>query len=101
MRMVAFALFLAVLLDPIAIILAIVTGINSRSWWHVAIAAIAIATIGEMILSATQITWTFDPIVFGMRVIADAIWTGLVFIAKGRGAAGLIRIRTLPIIGSS
>lgn len=82
-----FAVFLAKLLDPIVIILAIVAGVISRAWWHVAIAAFVIAAIGEMILSATQITRTFNPIFFGIGVIAAAAWAAIVFLLKRRWAA--------------
>ena len=84
--MVIFAIFLAKLLDPIAIVLAIFAGVMSRAWWHIAIAAIAIAIIGEMVLSAIQFSRTFNPIVFGIAIVAAAAWEAPVFFIKRRAA---------------
>jgi hypothetical protein len=64
---------LAVLL--IAVVLGLVSGILSRAWWHVLIAALVIAGIVEMLLFATQLTRTFNPRIFIIGAVTTSIWT--------------------------
>jgi hypothetical protein len=65
------------LLDPIIIVLAIAGGVLSRTWWHVALAAFVVGCIAEAILFATQLTRTFNPIVFLIGVLAAGCWAAL------------------------
>jgi uncharacterized membrane protein YhhN len=81
-------ILIAKLLDPVGIILAGIAGWFARAWWHVAIAAVLVAGLVELVFFATQITRTFNPIVFLVGVVASAVWTALAFWLKERRQKG-------------
>jgi hypothetical protein len=72
---VAFAIFGAKLIDPIAAVPAVVAGYFCRTWWQVVIAAAAVGIIVEMFLVSFQQTprdsprATLDGRVGGRRVV--------------------------------
>jgi hypothetical protein len=80
--MSAIAAFLAKLTDPATIVLAMLVMTVCRSWWHVAIASVAIGAAVELILSSIQGTRTFNPVVFGIGVLAAGAWVSLAFFIK-------------------
>jgi ABC-type uncharacterized transport system permease subunit len=80
--MSAIAAFLAKLADPATIVLAVLVMTVCRSWWHVAIASVAIGAAVELILSSIQVTRTFNPVVFGIGVLAAGAWVSLAFFIK-------------------
>lgn len=73
------AVFIAKLLDPITMILAIVAGACARALWQVLIASFAIAFVGELALSMLQLTRVFDPQVFSLGIMAAGTWGLLAF----------------------
>lgn len=80
--MAIFAVFVAKFLSPIPIVVAIIGAFWSRAWWHVAITAVVAATIGEVLLSATQVTRSFNPAIFLIGVLAAGVWAALAFWIK-------------------
>jgi hypothetical protein len=72
-------IFLVKLLDPVTIVLAMGAGAISRAWWHVAVAAFVVAAIVEMTFFAIQNVRTFNPIEFGIGIVAAAVWVALAF----------------------
>ena len=78
---------IAMLLDPIRLILAVIGGGVSKTWLHVAIASVVTAIVVEAILSSTQITRTFELGTFIVGVFAAGLWASLTFWIKQRRAA--------------
>ena len=70
------------MVDPILIILALVGGGVSRLWWHVAVAALVVAVIVEILLFSIQHTRMFDPLDFVLGAVAAGIWASIAFAAK-------------------
>ena len=66
----------------IEVVLGLVSGVLSRAWWHVLIAALVIAGIVEMMLSATQLTQTFNPWIFIIAAVAAGIWTAIGYLLR-------------------
>lgn len=79
-RMGASMAILIVLL--IAVVLGLVSGILSRAWWHVLVAALVIVGIVEMLLFATQFTRTFNPWIFIIGAAATGIWTAFGYLLR-------------------
>ena len=70
---------LARLLDPVLLVPSLVLGALSPSWWHLFAAAIAAAAVQEMSLFAIQETRVFNPVSFGLAVLAAALWASMAF----------------------
>ena len=81
--MVMIVVLIVRLLDPVLIVLALVGGGVSRLWWHVAVAALVVAALVEMLLFSIQATRTFDLIDFAVGVVAAGIWASIAFAIKG------------------
>jgi hypothetical protein len=73
------AVLIAKLLDPIAIILSVLNGYFSRSMAVLFALSVAIAVVIELLLAATQLTRTFDPVSLLIGFVAALAWSGLVF----------------------
>lgn len=68
------AIFLARFMAPIPIAVGIVGAFVSRSWWHVAITALAAASMSEFALRLTRPAYSFDPLAFLIGVAAAGLW---------------------------
>lgn len=68
------AAFVAMFLDPVRAILALAGGAISRNWWHVLYAALVAAGVVELLLTATQVTRTFNPTTFLIGLAAAGVW---------------------------
>ena len=80
--MIIFTIFLAKLLSPGLIAIGIIGAFLSRTWWHIAITAVVAAIFNEALLSATQFTRSFNPIVFFVGIMAAGVWAALAFWVK-------------------
>jgi uncharacterized membrane protein YhhN len=87
-QMSVIGILIAKLLDPIGIILAGIAGWFCRAWWHVALAAVIVAGLVELVLFSTQLTRMFNPVIFLIGVVASAVWTALAFWLKDRRQKG-------------
>jgi len=76
---VAFAIFVAKLLDPFAALPALVAGYFCRTWWQVIISAAAVGIVVEMILIALQQTPGIHQGRLLMGVLAAGVWSNLAF----------------------
>jgi hypothetical protein len=77
------ALLVAKMLEPVGIVLAIAGALFSRNWWHAAIAALAVAIIGEALLFWAQGgARSFNLIIFAFGFAAAAIWVAAFFLVK-------------------
>jgi len=79
---VAFVIFVAKLLDPVAAVPALVVGYFCRAWWQVVIAAVAVGLTVEMILVALQQTPGIHEGRLLMGVLAAGVWSNLAFAFK-------------------
>ena len=77
--MILLAILLAKLLDPVAIVLAILNGYFSRSIAVLIGLSVAIAVVVELLLATTQIVRTFNPVELIIGFVAALAWSGLVF----------------------
>src|SRR5947208_2307721 len=73
------AILLAKLLDPVAIILGILNGYFCRSIALLIALSVAIAVVVELLLRATQLTRTFNPVELIIGFAVALAWSGLVF----------------------
>ena len=74
-----FAVVIVRLLDPATIVLAAIGGWFSRAWWQVALVAVGVAAVVEIVLFATQLTRVFNPLIFLIGVICAGIWGAIAF----------------------
>jgi hypothetical protein len=79
---VALVVFVAKLLDPFAVLPALIAGYFCRTWWQVVIAAAAVGLIVEMILVALQQTPEIHQGRLLMGVLAAGVWSNLAFAFK-------------------
>ena len=75
-------IFLAKLLDPIALIGGLISGTVCRVWWHFVLAGLVIAGIVEILLSVSQLTRTFNPVIFLIGWIAAIAWVAIGFLLR-------------------
>ncbi len=75
--MIVLAIFLAKLLSPIGGVVALAIGCVNGSRWMIGAGAIGGAVVSELILKTAQFTYSFQPAVFLIGVIAFAIWAAL------------------------
>ena len=76
--------FIALLLSPDIIVVALITGWFARAWWHVLAGAVVAAVVHEFLMSMTQITRGFDLGVWLIAVVAAAVWASAVFLIRQR-----------------
>jgi hypothetical protein len=76
--------FVAKLTDPIIAILSVSGGLAFRAWWHLAATALAATMIQEILLGATQVTRSFNPISFAIGLVAAGAWTMGAYYVKRR-----------------
>lgn len=81
------AVFLAKLLSPITILLALVAGASCQQWWQIFLAAAVVALLDQHVLSSIQQTRDFDPLSLLLGMFAAAVWIALVFSIKRYRAA--------------
>ena len=79
---VALAIFFAKLIDPIAVLPAVVAGYFCRTWWQVVISAAAVGIIVEMILVLFEQTPGMHQGRLLMGVLAAGVWSNLAFAFK-------------------
>ena len=79
---VALAIFFAKLIDPIAVLPAVVAGYFCRTWWQVVISAAAIGIIVEMVLVLFEETPGIHQGRLLMGVLAAGVWSNLAFAFK-------------------
>lgn len=78
------AVLIAKLFDPVAIVLGILNGYLSRSKVVLVALSVAIAVVVELLLGATQMTRTFNPVELIIGFAAALAWSGLVFSIRRR-----------------
>jgi peptidoglycan biosynthesis protein MviN/MurJ (putative lipid II flippase) len=79
---VALAIFFTKLVDPFAILPAVVVGYFSRTWWQVVISAAAVGIAVEIVLVLFQQTPGVHEGRFLMGVLAAGVWCNLGFAFK-------------------
>jgi hypothetical protein len=73
------------MLDPITIALAVVGGVISRAWWHVAVVAVVVGVLIEIFLAtATVLVRPFNPLVLILGIVGAGVWSALAFYIKNR-----------------
>jgi uncharacterized membrane protein len=75
-------LFAVKLLDPLTIVLAVIAGALSRTWWQAGAAALLVAAIVDIVLSHLQPGRQFEPIEFAVGFLAAFTWAALIFSLK-------------------
>jgi hypothetical protein len=79
---VALAIFFAKLIDPIAVLPAVLAGYFCRTWWQVVISAAAVGIVVEMILVSFQQTPDIHQGRLLMGVLTAGVWSNLAFAFK-------------------
>ncbi len=83
--MFALGMVLGILIDPIAITIAIVGGLFVRSWFQAIIVAIVAAVIIEIMIAAiSPIDRGFRPVVFLIRIVASLCWVSITYWIRNR-----------------
>ena len=81
--MIFIVLLIVKLIDPLLILFALVGGVLSRGWRHVAATAVIVAVIIEVLL-ANFGGYRFDPVALAMGALAAGIWATIAFLIKRR-----------------
>jgi hypothetical protein len=74
--------FIAKAADPFAILLAIVGGALSQTWWHIILVAVGVEMTVELVLAGINPTYRLYPLLFAMGVIGAGISAALAFSIK-------------------
>lgn len=80
--MAMIALFIAKLLSPLTIVLAVLSVLVSKRWWNLVGIILIIAVITEISSSVMQILSTFSPVIFVMEMVSAAVWVAVAVLAK-------------------
>jgi dipeptide/tripeptide permease len=76
--------FIALLLSPDIVVVALIAGWFARAWWHVLAGAVVAAVVHELLMSMMQITRGFDLGVWLIAVVAAAVWASAVYLLRQR-----------------
>lgn len=74
--------FLALLLSPDIIVVALIAGWFARAWWHVLAGAVVAAVLHELLMSMMHVTRGFDLGVWLITVVAAAVWASVIFLGR-------------------